>query len=425
MEILEIIETLHKWNFWNQTISTGFRRSAYLKTLNAYLKIPEIIALTGVRRSGKSTIVLQVIEELIRQGVKPTNTLYVNFEEPNFNGELNVGFLVKLFDAYIEFHNPQEKVYLFLDEVQLVSGWERFVSSLYDRRENIKIFVTGSSSKLLQGEISTLLSGRYVSEVIYPLSFKEFLDMRAIKFAPRIKTPNLYHLLREYLEFGGFPRIITEPDAYHKKIILTEYVNSIMERDILLRHNIRNKKDVREIIHFAFANIANKISSYNLEKQLGISSQNARRYLEYFHEAFLFQLVPFFSYSVKKQTYRPQKIFSIDSGLYNAVSFKFSDDIGRTLENIAFLEFLRGKREIYYWEGKAEIDFVLRKGRLVSDLINVCFSLHKESIRREISSLEEGLREFPKANAKIIYWEGRPAKHPDIEFVNILDFLLE
>lgn len=424
MTASEIITILDKWNFWNQKIDSGFRRESYLKKLNKLLAMSEVVALIGVRRSGKSTLILQLIEELIAKGVKPQNTLYINFEEPNFPDDLNAKFLGKIFDAYLEFFNPKEKVYLFLDEAQLARGWERFVAALYDRKANVKIFVTGSSAKLLKSEISTLLGGRYVSEIIYPLSFAEFLDFKKEKYSPLIKKPKLYNYLREYVEFGGFPKIVIEKEKYGKKILLVEYFNSILERDILLRHRIKNEKDIKEIAIFSLTNVANKISTYKIEKDFGISNPNTRRYFEYFKEAFLLQFIHFFSYSVKKQIYNPEKVFSIDTGLRNAVSFKFSEDIGKLLENIVLLEFLRKKEAPYYWEGKMEIDFVLRRGHKVSDLVNVCYSLNASSLAREIKSLEEGLSEFKNAKAKIIYWEGEPIKHAKINFVNILDFLL-
>ncbi len=427
MDISEIIATLDKWNFWHQTIDTGFRRAGYFERLEKYLDIPEIIALTGVRRSGKSTLILQLIESLLQKGIPAKNTLYINFEEPNFGDTLDLHFLGKLFDAYLEFHNPQGRMYVFLDEIQLVEGWEKFVASLYDRRMNIKIFVTGSSAKLLKGEIATLLSGRYISEVIYPINFREFLDFKKISYNPLIKTPKLYNALREYMEFGGFPRIVTEKDVYTKKIILSEYFNSILERDILLCHKVRNTKDIREIINFTFTNIASQISSYKIEKDFAISSQNARRYFEYFNEAFLLQFVPFFSYSVKKQMYNPQKVFAIDTGLRNAVSFAFSEDAGKLLENIVCIELLRRKQVLYYWQNeKTEIDFLLRDGLRVRRLVNVCYSLsEKTTLQRELASLAVGLNEFPDTRAELIYWEGKPMKkHPKITCVNILDFLL-
>lgn len=425
MDTSEIIETLDKWNFWNQKIDAGFRRDFYLEKLNKYLKMPEIVALTGVRRSGKSTIILQLIGDLIKSGIDPKNTLYVNFEEPNFGGDLNAKFLVKLFDAYLEFYNPRDKVYLFLDEIQLVQGWERFVAALYDRKANIKIFITGSSAKLLKGEISTLLSGRYISETVYPLSFKEFLNFKKIKYDPLIKSPKFYNYLREYMEFGGFPRAVMEREEYGKKIILAEYFNSILEKDIILRHKIKNTRDIKEIINFTFANISGQVSSYKIEKNFDISSQNVRRYFEYFNEAFLLQFSSFFSYSVKKQIYNPQKVFSIDTGLRNAISFKFSEDAGKLLKNIVFVESLRKNQTPYYWKNDTtEIDFVFREGIKVSRLVNVVYSLNKDSLSREIKSLEQGLKEFKGSDARIVYWEGRPIKHPGIKFINILDFLL-
>ena len=302
---------------------------------------------------------------------------------------------------------------------------EKFAVSLYDRIAGLQIFVTGSSSKLLQSEISTLISGRYISKTVYPLSLKEFLDFKKIKYSPLIKTPKLYNQLREYLEFGGFPKIVLEKNKHNKRILLAEYFNSIVERDIVLRHQVKNIKDIREIISFVFANISKQTSTYKLEKNFGISSQNIRRYFEYFNEAFLLQFAPFFSYSVKKQIYNPQKIFSIDTGLRNAVSFKFSDDIGKLLENIVFVEFLRKKEKPYYWENGTEVDFLIRKGYQVSELFNICYSLEDEqTLDREIKSLEKGMAEFKKSKAKLIYWEGEPIKHSKIKFVNILDFLL-
>jgi predicted AAA+ superfamily ATPase len=387
--------------------------------------MPEIVAITGVRRCGKSTLILQLIEHLIQSGVEPKNTLYVNFEDPNFSGELDYHFPEKIFDAYLEFYQPKGKVYLFLDEIQMVPGWENFVASLYDRKENIKIFVTGSSSGLLMGEISSLLAGRYISEVIYPFSFGEFLDYKGVEYSPLIKSAKIYGLLREYLEFGGFPRVVIEKGKYEKKVILTEYFNSIVERDVLLRNMIKNAKETKEIINFILSNVSCQISSYKLEKMMGVSSQSIRRYFGYFEESFLIRFAPLFDYSVKRQIYNPQKVFAIDSGLANAVSFRFSQDTGQMLENLIAVELLRRGREIYYWEDEREVDFLLREGHKVSELINVCYSISQENLKREVASIQAGMKKFQGAAGKIVYWEGRPPSEKNgVEYINILDFLL-
>ena len=426
MDISKIIQILDKWNFWSQNIKTGFKREYYLDKLKKYLSIPEIITLTGVRRSGKSTIVLQVIEYLINTKKVPKhNTLYINFEEPFAGQELNLEFLIKTYEAYLEFFNPKGKIYLFLDEIQLIKNWEKFVASLYDRKENIKIFIAGSSAKLLNTEISTLLSGRYISETIYPLSFKEFLDFKKINYQPLIRDTKIFNYLREYLKFGGFPRVIMEKDEHIKNVVLLEYFNSILERDIILRNKIKNIPSIKEVINYSLSNISTQVSTYHFEKYFSIASQNTKRYFEYLEDAFLLQFVPFFSYSVKKQIYNSKKVMAIDVGLVNVVSFMFKDDFAKLLENIVFLKLIHQKHKPYYWRNGTEIDFILRTGHKVSRLINVCYNLeNKNTMQREISSLEKGLAEFPGAKGEIIYWQGEETKHSKIKFINILDFLL-
>ena len=425
MKNIEIIEALDRWNFWNRKINTGVWREFYLKKLRPLFEMPEIVAATGARRAGKSTIVLQMIKDLIKEGINPANTCYVNFEEPKLDQYLSAKGLTQIYESYLEFFNPKGKVYLFLDEVQLAKNWERFAVSLYDRKENVKIMVTGSSSKLLKSEVSTLLSGRYISQIIYPLSFAEFLQFSNVSYKG-IKRPEILYYLRQYVEYGGFPRVVLEKDKTNKKRILVEYFNSILERDIILRYNIKNVRDVKELAIFVLTNISSQISTYRIEKTLGISNQNARRYFEYFSSSFLLQFVNLFSFSVKKQIYNPQKVFCVDSGLRNAVSFKFSEDIGKLLENVVFNKLQEEGKEVFFWKNKTEIDFIARKGYKVAKLYNVCFSLEeKETWEREKASLIKGMSEFKQAKAELIYWKGKPRKGKlPFSSTHILDFLL-
>ncbi|OGK15904.1 hypothetical protein A2774_02635 [Candidatus Roizmanbacteria bacterium RIFCSPHIGHO2_01_FULL_39_12c] len=405
MEKDRIIQILDRWNFWHRKIDVGVRRSFYLDKIKKYLSSPEVIVLTGVRRSGKSTILLQIINDLIEDGVPPINTLIVNFEDPAFEVETSLSFLRELFDAYLESFNPKGKIYLFLDEVQLIDKWERFVSSLYDRKEKIKIFVTGSTSKLLQSDISTLLSGRYFSEVIYPLNFKEFLDFKKISYH-QIISPQILHALKEYMELGGFPRVVLEKDKSRKVKVLEEYYSSIVERDIIVRQKLKNTKEVKELLLFLFSNIGNQISTYNIEKLLGLSNENTRRYLEYFEEAFLINMVDFFSHKVKQQIYNPKKVYCVDSGLMSVSAFKFSENKGKIAENIVFNHLLQNKKEVFYWKNKTEVDFVIRKKYQICEIYNVCWSLkEKTTIEREISSLEIAKKELKAEWTNLIYYE--------------------
>jgi len=422
----EIIETLDRWNFWNRSIDTGVKRKFYLNKILPLLKMPEIIAITGVRRSGKSTIILQIIKDLIKRKVNSVNTLYINFEEPRLENFLSALGLDQIYEFYLEFFNPKGKIYLFLDEVQMVKNWEKFVASLYDRRQNVKIVVSGSSAKLLKGEISALLSGRYLSEIVYPLSFVEFLDFKKISYKG-IKNPKFLHFLREYIKFGGFPRVVLEKNKGNKEKILTEYFNIILEKDVILRHNIKNIKNIKELSLFVLTNISNQISTYKIEKMLGISSQNVKRYFNYFAEAFLLQFSSFFSYSVKKQIYNPQKVFAIDSGLRNAVSFKFSEDAGRLLENVVYNKLKTKYKEVFFWKNAVEVDFLVREGYKVKNLYNVCYSIREKiAWEREKKSLLKAKLEFPDAKAKLIYWRrGKEEQNSDFELIHILDFLIQ
>lgn len=418
-----IIQILDRWNFWHKKIDTGIKRKTYLEKIIKYLTNPEIIALTGVRRSGKSTLLLQIIEYLITNGTDPQNTLYINFEEPLFEANADLQFLEEVFNSYLEFFNPRGKIYLFLDEIQLVEKWERFVVSLYDRKENVKIFITGSSSRLLKAEISTLLSGRFLSETVAPLNFREFLQFKNISYKG-IKSTALSFHLKEYLEFGGFPRVVLETGRQEKIKILEEYYSSIVERDVISRNKIKNSREVKELLLYLLSNTGNQVSTYSVEKNLGISNENARRYFEYFNEAFLIDFVDFFSYKVKKQIYNPKKVYCIDTGLINVASFKFSENKGRILENTVFNCLKQNNKKIYYWRNKTEIDFIIRQGYTIKEIINVSWALKdKKTVERELESLEIAKEELKCSKSILVYWEKDIAYKKDVQFKHIIDLL--
>jgi hypothetical protein len=163
----QLIEVLEYWNFWNQDRRTGVYRKDYADELYRQRKLKEASIVAGVRRAGKSTILLQVLRKLIDSGTPRENILYINFEEPTFIPYLTVEFLLRIHDLYLERFNPRGRTYVVLDEVQLVQGWERFVRGLYDRDKEIKFYITGSSSKLISKEYGTSLTGRIVSKNLF------------------------------------------------------------------------------------------------------------------------------------------------------------------------------------------------------------------------------------------------------------------
>jgi len=402
----QLIEVLDYWNFWNQDRRTGVYRKDYVDELYSQGKLKEASIVAGVRRAGKSTILLQVLRKLIDSGTPRENILYVNFEEPTFIPYLTVEFLLRIHDLYLERFNPRGRTYVVLDEVQLVPGWERFVRGLYDRDKDIKFYITGSSSKLLSREYGTSLTGRIVSNEVFPLSFQEFLAFKEkeemIERSRGKGSPALRNLFNQYTRFGGFPQVVLTEEEKDKMQILKDYYTAVIEKDIIQRYQVRDIKKLKEFCLNLYANTASHFSGYQAEKRQKISQPTANKFLEYAREVFLVQTTDYFSYSFTEQKANPYKVYAIDPGLYNAVSFRFSENLGRIFENVVYLALRRKGEEIFYWKGKGEVDFLIRKGTRIDRLINVCWELNKKNEKREFSGLYEAMKQFNVSNAQII-----------------------
>lgn len=402
----QIIAILTPWNFWHQDIATGKERPKYAGQLFNQKDIKEVSVVTGVRRSGKSTVVLQTLQRLIATGTPATNILYVNFEDPGFAAELNLKFLLQIYDAYIEKFAPTGKIYVALDEAHLVPQWEKFVRGLYDRNVNIKFYVTGSSAYLITREYGTTLTGRYRSNVFWPLSFAEWLDFKGVTLNLRVaadtRLPEARHYFLEYLQFGGFPQVALTVAPEEKTQILKDYYAAIIDKDIIARYGVRNSHQLRAFYMYALSNIGLPISGYQARQNLGIPQPTAGRFLQYAEEVYLFSYARFFSYSLVTQNKHSQKIYCADPGLYNAMAFSFSPNRGRMFENAVLLALRRTGGEIFYWRGKQEVDFVVRRSYEISRLINVCWELNQASRAREISGLQEAMRKFKITIGEII-----------------------
>lgn len=407
MDNREIIAILGQWNFWQKEIDTGLARPKYVEKLYEQKDLKEVSVITGVRRCGKSTALLQSLKEIIKSGAPAENILYVNFEEPAFAADLDLNFLLRIYDAYKEKFLPKGKIYVALDEVHMVPQWERFVRGVYDRGDNVKFYITDSSSHLLSKEYGQSLTGRIFSNAIYPLSFREFLFFKnkvELLEAGRMGADSaaLRHAFLEYLEFGGFPQITLTKDAGMKGQLLKEYYSAIIEKDIDSRYKIRDTRRLKEFCLLAMTQNGLQMSGYLAQKKQDISQPTANKFLSYLEEVFLMQSAGYFSYSLARQQKWPKKFYSIDTGIYNAVSFKFSENIGRVFENAVFLSFKRDNRDVFYWQEKKETDFVVREGRTVKRLANVCWDLSEENKNREIESLEESMKKFKLPESELI-----------------------
>lgn len=412
-EDMKIFEILAKWNAWDKELGdTGFFRSITNKIMD-HIKGPEAIAFKGVRRSGKSTIMLQIIKELLSKGVKPTDIIYINFEEPFFIENKKNNILEKIYNIYREQINPDRFPYIFLDEIQEISNWEKWVRAKIDLKE-AKIFITGSSSKLLSAELSTLLTGRNISFTVQPLSFKEFLEFKGVKISKH-KTwlvnnkAIIKNLLKEYMKFGGFPEAVLRKNSNAKEILLKQYFEDILYKDIVARHQIRDVETLKNIAYFYLTNMANLVSYNKIKNILDVPMDVVRSYSSYLYESFLVKDVLKHSFKVKEQLRNPKKIYAIDTGLRNVVSYRFSEDFGRIAENIVFTALAGKGSEIYYYKNLGEIDFVAKRGAQIEELVQVSMinAEDKKTAQREIRALEDGMTNLKVNKGTIITgdWE--------------------
>ena len=368
---------------------SGIRRKKYLSRLLRECNIDELSALIGVRRSGKSTLMKQIINALLKQGVAPRDILFVNFEEPGLAPFLTSHIIfqaIRIFEDTRSTTTCKTRKYLLFDEIQNVPEWERSIRSLVDSKK-YKIFISGSSAKLLGHELATSLSGRYLKTEIFPLDYEEFAGFN------KVNHPNIHTFIRT----GGFPAIARQPDKELRQRTLADYFESILLRDIASRYNLRNTRALREFSVFLYSNISNIVSIPQFQKMLGLSPDMISRFYEYIETAYLGFFIPIFSQSVKKQIYNPKKFYAIDTGLQQAVTLTSHENSGFLFENNIFLDLRRrfSHNEIFYWKNGVEVDFVIRQGSKITHLINACIDISKAATRaREIRSLKTAMIEF-------------------------------
>src|SRR3989338_3660272 len=423
-----IIEILEDWNFWKKEPDTGILRESYVKKLEQFSQTEQVVVITGVRRAGKSTILKQYIHNKIKNVEERKSFLYVNLEEPKFRSELSLEFLQRIYEAYLELLDPASKPFLFFDEVQLIPGWETFVRGLHEKNK-ARIFVSGSSAKLLSKEFATVLTGRHIDIKVYPLTFPEFLEFKRLIIKDKLdivsQKQKIKQLLKEYLEYGGFPLVALKEE---KKEILTNYFEDIIAKDVAERHRIKKVEKLRGLAQFYLANVSSLASFRKIKEFLGLSLDSVERFSFYLEEAYLLFLKTKFAYSLKEQEINPRKIYCIDNGLKNLVSFRFSENLGNSYENAVFFNLLVQGKEIFYWKGKQECDFIIKQGEKITGAIQVCFNFGRENEGRELSGLLEALNKFKLREGMIItadLEEMRVINKKKVRFTPLWKWLLE
>ncbi|MDZ7292718.1 MAG: ATP-binding protein [candidate division KSB1 bacterium] len=395
------MQALADWNPWWETGIVppdlkGIRRP-YTDELIGLATERQVKIVTGVRRCGKSTLFYQIIDWLLQtKQVPPKHILLVNFEDL----VLEQAGLEKIFAEYQAAFGAQEVAWVFLDEVGRQENWESWVRKWYDLKKNMQFFVTGSSAHLLKKEYATLLTGRNLAIEIFPLSFREFLSFSGVEIseltalsttaANRMK----FHF-NQYLATGGFPEIFSKREDI-KRRLLNQYFEDILYKDIVARFGANYQK-LKELAIYLLTNNSNLLSQRRLRGGLEMGLGTISEYLGFLEDAWLIFQSPKFDYSYQKQIANPKKIYAIDLGLKDAVSFRFSEDYGRNLENLIAIELKRRGQELFYWKnGRGmETDFLIRIGTTVQSAIQVAAKLTDPKIKkREVSSLLSAIEHF-------------------------------
>ncbi|MFH0973984.1 MAG: ATP-binding protein, partial [Candidatus Micrarchaeota archaeon] len=411
-----------------------------LREAKKFLGHPNILAVLGVRRCGKSVFSYLLAKEI--SGEK--NFGYINFDDERL-AEVKTSDLNDILQAFYELYGDVDCVVL--DEAQNVEKWELFANRL---RRTKRVIITGSNSELLSGELATRLTGRHVDVTLYPFSFKEFVKFKnkseESSVTPTVKQPNetavyttkekagVLRFLNEYLTLGGFP----ETSKFGKTTPAKIY-NDVLTKDVLLKHGIRKKEAIKNLARYLVTNSAGEITYTKLAKIFGVKNVSTlSNWVSFLEDAFLIIKLERFAFKLKQQFVAPKKVYCVDNGMVNAVGFTFSENAGKLMENAVAVELQRRKAGdsefatgVYYWKDhqQNEVDFVVKKGARVTQLVQVTRASDASEVNeREVKALLKASRQLRCGDLLVITWDYEGAekiKGKRIAFTPLWKWLLE
>jgi len=405
-----VIETIKSiiLDFQELSLETGVPRRLKVETIPGKATV-----LMGVRRSGKSTYLFQIMDRLLREGLSRENILYLNFFDDRLHNlrHEGLGLITESYYSLYPEKKGSEKVFCFFDEIQTMEGWESFVDRLM-RTENCEVFLTGSSARMLSREIATQMRGRALSWEIFPFSFSEFLDYKGVANRRPLSTKRRLLVQKgfdAYWETGGFPEVAGLERPLRIKIH-QEYFEAVLFRDLIERHNISHPKALMDLAHRLMENISSLYSVNSLTgylKSLGHSAPKSAvsDYLQWFEDAYFLFTVPLFDASMTRSKANPKKIYCVDHGLVPSIASGILLNSGHLLENLVFSALRRLTDRIFYGKTKSghEVDFVVLQQGRSAWLIQSCESLLDPKTRnREIASLSEAMSEMGVASGSIV-----------------------
>lgn len=382
-------------------IDTGLKRELVpsTKSLSSHALI-----ISGIRRCGKSTLLMQMMKVMDTESL-----LFLNFESPQLY-EFALSDFLRL-DNIIASKGAST---LFFDELQLVEGWEMYVRQKLD--EGFKVIVTGSNASLLSKELGTRLTGRHISQELFPFSYSEFLTFRGL--IPSTES------LKAYMQTGGFPEFLKTGDVEQ----LASLFDDVLIRDIVARYGIKDIKSLHRLATYLITNIGNRITATKLKQPLSIGATSTiLSWFSHLELSYLVSFLPMFSYSTKAQLINPRKVYAIDLGLVTAISSTMTEDLGRKLENLIFLYLRRKYTELYYFDEKGECDFVAMKNGIAVELVQVCYELTPDNLKRELNGLLKAMRFFNLEKAILVTFSNSDLIKEDtyeIEVIPAFKYLL-
>jgi len=370
----------------------------------------------GMRRSGKTWALYQIMHDLMQQGIDRTKMLYINFEDERLCDMKKENFqdiLKAYFELYPNFLH-REDIHFFFDEIHEIAGWEKFIRRILDA-EKMKIYITGSSCKMLSKEIASSVRGRTFTQEIFPFSFAETLAKMNIEVSKNVGTKGkieLMHHLKNFLQWGGFPEVIGTTPEMHRNL-LQGYLSSVIYRDIIERYGISTSSTLKHLLSHSLRNSATIFSiskMYNTFKSMGyeVSKGTLYEYMSYFEDAYCVFSIHKFDLSQRKSANSMKKIFVVDQGLITAVTMSSSFDVAAQLESAVFAHLRRHSTDIFYYRTKeeTEVDFLLLLPDQTIHLFQVCVTLQDAATRRrEIAALITAMDELQITQGVIVTLE--------------------
>jgi uncharacterized protein len=388
--------------------------------LEKFINTEQVIIISGIRRCGKSSLLYLIKEKM---NLHESGYCYFNLDDERIIPEIAI--LEQVYNLHIEIYGNEPV--LFFDEIQNIDNWEKFVNRMYEK--GTKLFVTGSNAKLLSSEISTSLTGRNKVLELFPFSFREYLCFKGKTYDHNRLTTKQKALIQKdfnhYMETGGFPLVVKENDIE----LINSYFQDILYRDIVSRFRLSQVNEIKQIGLFFASNAAKLFSYATLQQISGVKSLSSiKDYLWYYEQSYLFFYLKKFDFSVKKQIMNPKKVYTIDPAISNRLGFNFSQNKGRVLENIVFLELLRRGKEVYYHTGKNECDFLVKEGLNIIEAIQVTWITDQPNLRREYDGLQEAMQTYNLKRGLLITFNSETAlESPDkrIKTIPVWKWLLE